>query len=139
MNVTYSHSISLKDYNTLRDSAGWQKLPERQAQKGIDHSVFLVSAIVEDKTVGMARLVTDGGCVAIILDVVVLPTYQKMGIGKTMIERIMSYIDNNLEAGELMYVCLMSAKGKESFYRKFGFEERPNEHVGAGMTKWVRK
>ena len=25
----------------------------------------------------------------------------------------------------------------EPFYKKFGFEERPNDKVGAGMTQWI--
>ena len=31
----------------------------------------------------------------------------------------------------------MSAKGKEDFYKKFGFTVRPDEDHGAGMCQWV--
>jgi hypothetical protein len=43
-----------------------------------------------------------------------------------------------LGKGQKVYVNLMSAKGKEPFYKKFGFEERPNDKVGAGMTQWIK-
>jgi len=33
----------------------------------------------------------------------------------------------------------MSAKGRETFYKQFGFEERPNEKLGVGMTQWISK
>jgi hypothetical protein len=36
-------------------------------------------------------------------------------------------------------ICLLAAKGKEEFYKKFGFEERPNEKSGSGMSQWVKK
>ena len=32
---------------------------------------------------------------------------------------------------------LNSAKGKEPFYAKLGFVERPNEDAGAGMNQWL--
>jgi len=38
-----------------------------------------------------------------------------------------------------VFVNLMAAKGQESFYKQFGFEERPNEKDGAGMAQWVKK
>jgi hypothetical protein len=32
-------------------------------------------------------------------------------------------------------VGLMCSKGREKFYKSFGFDERPNERFGAGMIK----
>jgi hypothetical protein len=34
-------------------------------------------------------------------------------------------------------VNLMAAQGKEGFYKKFGFAERPNDGHGAGMSLWI--
>jgi hypothetical protein len=31
----------------------------------------------------------------------------------------------------------MAAKGKENFYKKLNFIERPNEHYGAGMIQFI--
>lgn len=139
MDISYGNMITVSDYNNLRKSAGWKEFVERQAQAGINNSDYLVAAYHENKTVGMARMITDGGCVAIILDVVVLPEYQNIGIGKTMMNMIMSFIESNLNTEETAYIALMAAKGKEDFYKKFGFLERPNESHGAGMTQWITK
>jgi len=38
-----------------------------------------------------------------------------------------------------VFINLMAAKGRESFYKQFGFVERPNEEFGAGMTQWIPK
>lgn len=35
-------------------------------------------------------------------------------------------------------VNLMAAKGKEPFYKKFGFIERPNDKHGAGMIQYLK-
>ncbi len=139
MDIKYEKTITVEDYNNLRSSAGWTILPLRQAQSSIDHSDYLVVAKDGGKTIGMARVITDGGFVALILDVIVLPEYQGKGIGKTLLQMIMTFIQNNLDLGELAHVVLMAAKGKEGFYQKFGFEERPNDHQGAGMSQWIKK
>jgi len=139
MDIKYANQISVEDYNYLRKSVEWAELESKQALTGINNSAFLVSAIdVEnDKTVGVARLVSDGGYIAVIADVIVSPEYQGNGIGKTMMRKIMTFIRGNLEEGQFAFVNLMAAKDRESFYAQFGFETRPNEKVGAGMTQYI--
>ena len=97
----------------------------------------MISALVDDKTVGVTRVVSDGGYIAIIVDVIVLPEYQGNSIGKTMMQKVMEFIKNNMNEGQFIFVNLMAAKDRESFYSQFGFEVRPNEKVGAGMTQLV--
>jgi len=38
---------------------------------------------------------------------------------------------------ERAIIGLMAAKGKERFYKKYGFIERPNDNLGAGMIKTI--
>jgi predicted GNAT family N-acyltransferase len=52
-----------------------------------------------------------------------------------IVSDIMKYIKEEYPKGTM--VCLMSAKGKENFYKKFGFVERPNENYGAGMIQFT--
>lgn len=137
--VEYINTISVEDYNYLRKSVGWNEIAPKQAQTGIKNSAYLVSAVYQGKTVGMARLVSDGGYVAIIVDVIVLPEFQGNGIGKTMLEIVMGYINAGIGEGEGVMINLMAAKGKEAFYRQFGFAERPNDKHGAGMTQRIHK
>jgi GNAT superfamily N-acetyltransferase len=100
----------------------------------------MIVAYDGEEAVGMARLLHDGGFQAFIVDVVVMPEYQRMGIGKEMINSIIDYIYSHLDEGEIIYVGLMSAKGKEEFYEQFGFTQRPNDSLGSGMTqKIIRK
>ena len=42
-----------------------------------------------------------------------------------------------MKSGYRIMVSLKAAKGKESFYKKFGFIERPNEDFGPGMHQWI--
>jgi predicted GNAT family N-acyltransferase len=137
MKAEYNNKISVEDYNYLRKSVGWVELESAQALTGIDNSAFIISAVVDNKTVGVTRVVSDGGYIAIIVDVIVLPDFQGNGIGKTMMEKAMGYIKSNINEGQFVFVNLMAAKGKESFYSQFGFDARPNEKFGAGMTQHI--
>jgi GNAT superfamily N-acetyltransferase len=138
-NIQYVNTISAVDYNHLRKSVGWNEVAKKQAQTGINNSAYIISAVCEDKAVGMARVVSDGGYIAIIVDVIVLPNFQGKGIGKCMMNSVMEHIKNSINEGETMFVNLMAAKGRESFYSQFGFVERPNDKYGAGMTQWMKK
>jgi predicted N-acetyltransferase YhbS len=79
----------------------------------------------------MSRLVGDHSFIYFVVDVIVLPEYQNQGIGTKLMERIMSYLKGNVQ--EYSYITLMSAKGKEAFYEKFGFFKRPTGEYGYGM------
>ena len=138
MNITYTNTISADDCNKLRNSAGWPKMHLKQIETGLRNSIFIVAARDNDISVGMARIVSDGGYVYFIVDVLVLPEYQRKGIGNHMMEKIMEYIQNKLDDGYCIQIDLLVAKGKENFYEKFGFIRRPDDIYGCGMTKRIK-
>lgn len=138
--IQYTENIDIKEYLKLRKTTTWNQIHEHQAIIGIKNAAYSVSAVNENnETVGIARLVSDGGYVRYIADVIVLPKYQGKEIGKSMVEKIMHFIEDTMNEGDTVLVSLMCALGKESFYNKFGFETRPNETYGAGMTQWIKK
>ena len=127
MVITYKNKITVEQFNTLRNSVGWKTIQPDLAQKGLGNTAYIVVAVIDEKPIGMARVITDYGYTVIIADVVVLPEYQAKGIGKAMMTKIMEYINDNIAIGQGKFINLMSAQGKEGFYNKFGFEQRPNE------------
>jgi GNAT superfamily N-acetyltransferase len=118
----------------LRQSVNWGIPDKESLSKGLDNSLYGVCAFVEDTVIGTARVVGDGATVFYIQDVIVNPSCQRMGIGMAIMEKVMDYIGRNACMGAV--VGLMSAKGKEEFYKRFGFWERPNEGFGAGMMQF---
>ena len=134
--LTYSNNLSAKEYCELRAAVGWQPIPEDQAQSGLDHSDFVIACREGEAIVGCARIFWDKGYIAYLADVMVKPAYQKQGIGKKMVEECISFIDRQLKEGWRIKIVIVSAKGKEPFYERFGFEIRPNENDGAGMQLW---
>ncbi len=137
MDIRYNNSITVEDYNALVESVGWAKRNDDNVLKALNRSDFIVSALLDDKTIGMARVIEDG-LQALIMDVIVLPEYQNKGIGNELMKKVMAYIDTLAKNGGI-FVCLMSAKGREKFYEKYGFIQRPNEKFGCGMTQYISK
>ncbi len=50
----------------------------------------------------------------------------------------MKRIRDDMKPGYIVNLNLNSAKGKEPFYAKLGFTERPNADAGAGMNRWLK-
>lgn len=78
-------------------------------------SYKVVTAWDGAKLVGSGRLLSDGECYGMIFDLGVLPEYQRMGIGKGLLERL-------LQHNEHLRIHLTSTFGNEEFYRKSGFK-----------------
>ena len=128
---------TVKELSELRGLVGWG-IPDKEALKlGLDNSLYGVCMVICENVIGTARIVGDKSTCFYIQDVIVHPEHQRKGIGCSMMKKIMNYMDENACNGAV--VGLMSAKGKEQFYQKFGFWIRPNEHFGNGMMQFWEK
>lgn len=66
-------------------------------------------------------------------DVMVIPEYQNKKIGTSIMKKLIKKIEFIKRENPDMRVYLGASKGKEVFYKKFGFIERQNADLGAGM------
>lgn len=124
-------------YLCLYRSVGWDAPGLDQIEKALEGSLATFCACDGNMPVGMARLIGDGGMSFYIKDFAVLPDYQGQGVGRVLMNAMESWIKEQLQPGWAVSLELISSKGKESFYAKFGFEQRPNDWDGAGMMKMV--
>jgi predicted N-acetyltransferase YhbS len=135
MTIEFENALPApEEYILLRSAVGWNLIDENAMVKGVRASTYSVLAKSEGKTVGMGRIVGDGGIIFLLADVIVIPEFQGKGIGKEIMNRIMNWIKTNGAKGSLIW--LFAAEGREGFYEKFGFEKRPADGKGAGM-QWV--
>ncbi|MBQ3796740.1 MAG: GNAT family N-acetyltransferase [Butyrivibrio sp.] len=135
--IQYVDNISAEEYMELRRKVGWCEFPLEEAQAGIDNAYMVKCVRNNAKAIGVVRLLWDGGYIAFLSDVIVDPEYQGQGIGRMLVETCIDRIKADAKPGYKVKMCLMAAKGKEPFYKKFGFDERPNEKLGAGMDQWL--
>ncbi len=131
------NSLSVEAYLALRAQVGWKRLSREQAQKALANSLFIVGAYEADRLVGMGRIVGDGAVICYVQDLIVIPEVQGRGIGSTILECLKTFVKSlRMEHTEMM-LCLMCAKGRESFYKKHGFIARPTETLGPGMIQYI--
>lgn len=132
------NTLSYDDYCRIRQSVGWTNFSKTQTEKSLEKSLYTVVANSDGQAVGMGRLIGDG-MYYMIVDIVVLPTYQKMGIGSTILNMIVDYVNRETPVGGRSSIQLIAEKGKEKFYEKRGFKIIPHDFCGSGMRKVIRK
>jgi len=132
------NNLTYQDYISLRSSVGWHNFAEEQVSKSIDNSLYSITVARNNMPIAMGRLIGDG-IYYLIVDVVVKPEFQGMGIGSKIIDMLLAYVDNNTPIGGRSSVQLITEPGKESFYIKKGFKLIPHEFCGSGMRKIIRK
>jgi ribosomal protein S18 acetylase RimI-like enzyme len=122
-----------ESFNILSGSVGWGCVPNNQLKKAIQNSLYTVCAFENNKIVGMGRICGDDSLFYYLKDIAVLPQYQGEGIGNLILKSMLSFVRQRTSKNLKVSIELVSAKNKEGFYQKFGFELRPSENDGAGM------
>ena len=119
----FKHKIQkLEEYKYLCDSVGWTDYMNFEvADISLKNSIHCITVNYNEKIIGMGRIVGDGSIYFYIQDMVVHPNYQKHGIGKEIMHRLVTYLHEN--APDRAFVGLFASEGKESFYEKFDFKD----------------
>ncbi len=110
-------------------------LEEKVVEKAIENDLFSVCVYHDNELVGIGRIIGDGYIYFYIQDIIVIPEYQKKGIGRVIMDNIEGYLLT--AANNNSFVGLMAAVGVQGFYEKYGYKVRPEN--GSGMYKVVRK
>lgn len=132
--ISYSAKMTYEEYNELRELVGFFPLTQGQAKRGLANTTFLAVARCEGRIVGMGRILFDFGYTAYIGDIIIHPEFQRQGIGTNIVKSLINQTLKTAEPGDKIIFILGAAKGKEPFYEKMGFNKRPNEKSGCGMT-----
>lgn len=121
-------------YHQLFETTGWNQAYRAVADElygAISSSWYVLSAYDNDDLIGFGRVVSDGVLYALICDLIVKPSYQGQGIGSHLLKKLIQKC--HLE--KIRVIWLFSARGKRSFYEKFGFRERPVDAPGMQLIK----
>jgi len=125
---------SQEQFWDLFQTTGWNDtyhLSPQELFQAVSANWFAVSAFDGERLVGFGRVVSDGVVHAMIYEMIVLPEYQGQGIGKQILRLI---VQKCLEAN-IRDIQLFCARGKRSFYEKFGFAARPDDAPGMQYIK----
>lgn len=129
---------SLAAFKFLRTDAGWPLPPDDVIETSLNCTLFgMCIESDEGQTIGMGRVVGDGGIQLFITEVIVCKEWQNKGLGTKIMQGLMEYVHSAKHKGT--FVGLFSAFGRHEFYEKFGFTIRPTETLGPGMMLSKRK
>ena len=131
------NSLTMEEYYDLVNILGWKAPSKRLLKISLENGIN-VKYILDGKTIGIARYVSDGGYAGLIMDVIVHPDYQGNGYGTELLQYLTNYLKSNLQENEELMIQLLSAPGKQHFYSKFGFKVK-KEVAEDGMYMWLKK
>lgn len=131
------NELEVDTYLKLREAVSWKKLSRQQAKKALKNSLHIAVAYIDDKPVGMGRIVGDGAVICYVQDLIVVPDMQGRGIGGILLEHLKEIVKQFGYEDTTMMFALMCAKGREKFYEKHQFLARPTKNLGPGMIQYL--
>lgn len=121
------------EYRHLCTQVGWAEVMNFEAAvTALPRSLYGVVAMLDDRVVGMGRIVGDGAIFYYLQDIAVLPDHQGQSIGTHIVARLVTLVKEN--APEKAFFGVFAAEGTRPFYQKFGFDLHP---VLTGMFQVV--
>ena len=127
--------VKLEDVLHLYQAAGWTNYTNQpqMLEQSLAHSLAIYVARDGEEIVGLVRLVGDGFSSVFVQDLIVLPSYQRRGIGSDLMKEA---LENFKEAYQVQLATDQTEKNVE-FYRSMGFETL-STYDCTGMI-WVNK
>lgn len=135
--IILEEKINYDEFLDIIESVGFKTYSKEQVEKALENTMYMVKALVDDKVVGIGRVVGDFSIVCCLTDICVRPEYQGRGIGLKIVDKLKSMIENGVNNGEQMQIELVPTAGNEEFYKKAGFKYNPD--VIIGMYLWIKK
>ena len=119
----------------LYQAVGWQlvQINLQMLEQALSHSLVIYLALDGDAVVGLIRLVGDGFSSVLVQDLIVLPIYQRQGIGSALMKEA---LEDYKDAYQVQLVTDQTERTL-GFYRSMGFEILSTYNC-IGMT-WVNR
>ena len=112
--------VKLEDVFYLYQAVGWTNYTNQHQmlEQALSHSLAIYLALDGDTVVGLIRLVGDGFSSVFVQDLIVLPSYQRQGIGSSLMKEA---LEDFKEAYQVQLATEQTEKNV-GFYRSMGFE-----------------
>ena len=118
--ITKETSVSIDDVLHLYQAVGWTNYTNQpqMLEQALSHSLAIYLARDGEKIVGLVRLVGDGFSSVFVQDLIVLPSYQRQGIGSTLMRQALSDYKDTYQ----VQLATEQTEKTLEFYRSLGFE-----------------
>ena len=118
--ITKETSVSIDDVLHLYQAVGWTNYTNQpqMLEQSLSHSLATYLARDGEKIVGLVRLIGDGFSSVFVQDLIVLPSYQRQGIGSALMKQALA---DYKDAYQIQLATEQTEKNL-GFYRSLGFE-----------------
>lgn len=120
--------LNTEIYQTIRNTTNWESIENHQVEIALKKDLFSIMVSHLGKPVGIGRVIGDGAIYFYIQDVIVIPDYQGIGVGRLIMEGIENYL--SIHATGSSFIGLMAVERVEGFYEKYGYNVRPSSKPG---------
>ena len=112
--------VKLEAILHLYQAVGWTNYTNQpqMLEQALSHSLAIHLALDGDAVVGLVRLIGDGFSSVFVQDLIVLPSYQRQGIGSTLMKQA---LEDFKDAYQVQLATEQTEKNV-GFYRSLGFE-----------------
>ena len=112
--------VKLEDVLHLYQAVGWTNYTNQpqMLEQALSHSLVIYLALDGDAVVGLIRLVGDGFSSVFVQDLIVLPTYQRQGIGSALMKQALG----DFKGAYQVQLVTEQTERTLGFYRSMGFE-----------------
>ena len=120
INITKETSVSIDDVLPLYQAVGWTNYTNQpqMLEQSLAHSLATYLARDGEEIVGVVRLVGDGFSSVFVQDLIVLPSYQRQGIGIALMEKALGDFKDAYQ----VQLATDQTEKTLGFYRSLGFE-----------------
>lgn len=120
INITKETSVSIDDVLPLYQAVGWTNYTNQpqMLEQSLAHSLAIYLARDGEGIVGLVRLVGDGFSSVFVQDLIVLPSYQRQGIGSDLMKEALGDFKDTYQ----VQLATDQTEKTLGFYRSLGFE-----------------
>ena len=120
INITKETSVSINDVLPLYQAVGWTNYTNQpqMLEQSLAHSLATYLARDGEEIVGVVRLVGDGFSSVFVQDLIVLPSYQRQGIGSALMKKALGDFKDAYQ----VQLATDQTEKTLGFYRSLGFE-----------------
>lgn len=131
--------LIFKEYNEYKEteilglytSVGWSNYTREpdMLRRAFSNSLYALAVFDNDKLVGLIRAVGDGASIIFIQDLLILPEYQRRGIGSRLLQILMEKYKKVYQ----LQLLTDDSKKNIAFYEAMGLKKSSDLHCCAFM------
>ena len=121
--------FDMNEILSLYESVGWTNYTSKPTmlENAFKKSLLVLGAYDNDKLVGVVRVVGDEASVVYVQDMLVMPSYQRKGIGTSLMRELMERYKNTYQ----MTLLTDDIEKNKAFYQSLGFVNITDIHAVA--------